>query len=287
MKQYKEIKCEISERILTITINRPERYNAYTESMRDEIIDALDYADSDDNVRVVIVTGNPEGRNFCAGMDLGDAGSTFDYSKVKPEEHRDGGGMLTLRIFESKKPIIAAMNGSAVGVGFTMTLPMDFRIASNKAKMGAVFVRRGIVTDACCAYFLPRIAGMATAMKWGMTGKVFTAQEAFDDGILTQVVEPEEVMPTARALALDIAKNCAPVSVALVRQLMWRLQSANHPMDAHEIESMLFHWIGQQPDAAEGINSFLEKREPRYTMSVANGMPPFYPWWPKRTFRNK
>ena len=233
MKQYEQIKCEVSEHILTITIDRPEKFNAYTEHMREEMISALDEAYRDDEIRVIIFTGNPAGRNFCAGMDLSDAGSTFDYTAVDELDHRDGGGQLCLKIYESNKPIIGAINGSAVGIGFTMTLPMDFRIVSNKAKMGAVFVRRGIVNDGCSSYFLPRLIGMANAMYMVMTGKVIPASEAEKLGLVTQLVEPEEVYPAARALALDLAQNTAPVSAALVRTLMWQMQNASCPMEAH------------------------------------------------------
>ena len=287
MKQYEQIQCEVSDRILTITINRPEKANAYTEHMREEMISALDEAYRDDEIRVIIFTANPAGKNYCAGMDLSAAGSTFDYTGVDELDHRDGGGQLCLKIYESNKPVIGAINGSAVGIGFTMTLPMDFRIVSSRAKLGAVFVRRGIVNDGCSSYFLPRLIGMANAMYLVMTGKVVTAQEADRLGLVTRLEEPEEVYPAARALALDLAQNTAPVSAALVRRLMWQMQSAASPMDAHEIESRLLHWVGQQKDAGEGVSSFLEKRAPRYSMSPATDMPPFYPWWEERTFRNR
>lgn len=287
MKQYQQIKCEVSERILTITIDRPEKANAYTEQMREEMISALDEAYNDDEIRVIIFTANPDGKNYCAGMDLSAAGSTFDYTAVSEMNHRDGGGQLCLKIYESNKPIIGAINGPAVGIGFTMTLPMDFRIVSNKAKLGAVFVRRGIVNDGCSSYFLPRIIGMANAMYMVMTGKVITAAEAEKLGLVTQLAEPEDVYSAARALALDLAKNTAPVSVALVRRLMWQMQGASDPMEAHEIESRLLYWVGQQKDADEGIRSFLEKRSPEYSMSPTKDMPSFYPWWPKQAFRNR
>lgn len=282
---YEQIKYEVAERILTITLNRPHRLNAYTEFMRDEIIDALDHAEADDNIRAIIVTG--EGRGFCAGADLGKGGSTFNYNDESQDEHRDGGGILALRIFKLKKPIIAAINGPAVGVGLTMTLPMDIRIASNTAKMGIVFVRRGIVIDACSSWFLPRVVGMSQALEWGLTGRVFSAQEAFDGRLVSKVVAPEEVIPTARAIALDIAQNTAPVSVALVRQLMWQMSGADHPMEAHRVESKGYHWLGQQPDAAEGVTAFLEKRLPNFTMSPDRNMPDFYPWSPEPDFREK
>lgn len=282
---YKQIKYEVSDRILTITLYRPDRLNAYTEHMREEIIDALDHAEADDDIRVIIVTG--EGSGFCAGMDLGDGSETFDYSNVPREEHRDGGGLLTLRIFKLKKPIIAAINGPAVGVGITMTLPMDIRIASTSAKMGFVFARRGIVNDGCSSWFLPRVVGIAQAMEWFVTGRVFTAQEALEGGLVKKVVAPEELLPTARAIALEITNNTAPVSVALARQLLLQMLGADHPIEAHKVESMLLHWIGQQPDKAEGINSFLEKRLPNFTMSAHKDLPEFYPWWTERPFKDK
>lgn len=285
MKEYQQILCEVSEHILTITLNRPEKLNAYTEFMREEIIDALECAYHDDDVRVIIFTG--AGRGYCAGMDLDAGDSTFDYSDERPLEHRDGGGMLALKIYESNKPIIGAINGAAAGVGFTMTLPMDIRIASTKAKFGAVFVRRGIITESCSSYFLPRICGFANAMKMVLTGKLVYAQEALEMGLVHQLVEPEDLMETARGIARDIVENTAPVSVAIVRRLMWQMQSAKHPMDAHEDESLLLHWIPQQPDAAEGINSFLEKRPPQYRMSPDKDLPDFYPMWKGRTFRGE
>lgn len=288
MKKYEQILYEVKEHILTITINRPDRKNAYTEHMRDEMILALDEAYGNDDIRVIIITGNPAGRNFCAGMDLGDAGATFDYTSVAELDHRDGGGMLCLKIYESNKPVIGAINGSAVGIGFTMMLPMDFRIVSNKAKLGAVFVRRGIVSDGCSSYFLPRLIGMANTMRMVLTGKVYPADElASLGGLITQLCDTDEVYPTAYALAQDIVANTAPVSVALVRRLMWYMQGASHPMDAHELESRLMYWVGQQPDAAEGINSFLEKRDPVYVMSPTKNVPGFCPWHEQRTFRSR
>lgn len=283
--EYTQIKYEVEERILTLTLNRPERLNAYNdEVMCPEIIDALDKADADDNIRVIIVTG--EGRAFCAGMDLGN-GEAFDYTKVAEDEHRDGGGMIALRIYQLKKPIIAAINGPAVGVGLTMTMPMDIRIAADNAKMGIVFVRRGVVLDACSSWFLPRIVGMNKALEWALSGRIFTAEEAFASGFLNYMVAPEEVMPKARAIAQEIALNTAPVSVALVRQMMWSMLGAPHPMEAHRIESKGFHWTGQQIDSLEGIAAFLDKRLPNYTMSPHTNMPGYYPWQNEPPFKEK
>ncbi|NLB18860.1 MAG: crotonase/enoyl-CoA hydratase family protein [Syntrophomonadaceae bacterium] len=283
--KYEQIKYDVTDRICTITLNRPERLNAYTEFMRDEMIDAMNRAEADDNVRVIIVTG--EGQGFCAGADLGSGGSSFTYDDVSEEDHRDGGGILALRIFQLKKPIIAAINGPAVGVGLTMTLPMDIRIASNTAKMGIVFARRGIIIDAGASWFLPRVVGIGQALEWGLTGRVFSAQEALERRLVSKLVDPEEVVPIARAMALEIADNTAPVSIALMRQLMWTMLGANHPMEAHRIESKGYHWIGQQPDAAEGVTSFLEKRPPNFTMSPARDMPHFYPWITEPPFKSE
>lgn len=283
--EYQQIKYEVAERILTITLNRPEKLNAYTEFMRDEIIDALDHAEADDNIRVIIVTG--AGRAFCAGMDLSDQGSTFDASSITEDEFHDGGGMLALRIFKLKKPIIAAINGPAVGVGCTMTLPMDIRIASTNAKMGIVFVRRGVLVDACSSWFLSKVLGIGRALEWALTGKVFSAQEANEGGLFNKLVAPEELIPTARAIALDIALNTAPVSVALTRQLIWTMAGARHPMEAHRLESKGFHWAGQQPDVKEGVMAFLEKRAPNYTMSPATDMPEFFPWMEEPEFKKE
>jgi enoyl-CoA hydratase/carnithine racemase len=195
--------------------------------------------------------------------------------------------MLALRIFKLKKPIIAAINGPAVGVGCTMTLPMDIRIASTKAKMGIVFVRRGVLIDACSSWFLSKVLGIGRALEWALTGRVFTAQEAYEGGLLNYVVEPEELIPKARAIAKEIAENTAPVSVAITRQLIWGMAGTEHPMQAHRVESKGFHWAGSQPDVVEGIMAFLEKRPPNYTMSVKDGMPPFYPWIEEPDFKEK
>lgn len=287
MNAYKEIKCELSENILTIMINRPERHNAYTETLNAEMRDALAQADQNDEVRVIILTTNPEGKTFCAGMDLGAGGSTFDVKSIPEMEHRDSGGVLNLAIYDVNKPIIAAINGSAVGVGFTMTLPCDFRIVSKKAKLGAVFVRRGIFLDGAASYFLPRLVGMSNALKIALTGKIWTPAELESTGLFYKIVEPEEVMNEARALAKDIAVNCAPVSTVMIKRQLWSMQQADSPMAAHEAESLLYWNLGDSPDAAEGVNAFLEKRDPQWSLSPTKDLPHFYPWWPQRTFRNK
>jgi enoyl-CoA hydratase/carnithine racemase len=285
--QYETIRCEAEEHILTVTLHRPEKLNAFTTRMRDELIAAFDQADADDEVRVVIVTG--AGRAFCAGADLSEGAATFD-SQVRGsadtlEAHRDGGGMVTLRIFESKKPIIAAINGPAVGVGITMTLPMDIRLASTNARMGFVFARRGIVPEACSSWFLPRLVGISKAAEWVYTGRVFDADAALQAGLISRVVAPDELLETARALGREIADSTSAVSVALARQLLWRMLGADHPMEAHKIDSKCIFWMGQSADAYEGVMSFLEKRPARFTLKPSCDLPPFYPWWSDRRFR--
>ena len=283
---YTHIKYDISERILTITLNRPEKLNTFTPTMKAELIDSFDRADADDNVRGVIVTGS--GRAFCAGADFGNAGDTFDYSRRDSQEsletHRDNGGLVSLRIYDMKKPVIAAINGPVVGVGITMTLPMDIRLASEDAKFGFVFTRRGVVPEACSSWFLPRIVGMSQAAEWILTGRVFPAQEALQGGLVSEVLKPEALMPRARELALEIAQNTSALSVALARQLLWRMAGADHPMEAHKIDSKCMYWTGKNADSNEGIQSFLEKRAPQFILKPSSDMPGFYPWWDERPF---
>ena len=284
---YEQIAYRVEDGLLTITLNRPEKLNAFTARMMHELIDAFDRADADDAVRAVIVTG--AGRAFCAGADLSEGGRTFDYTGgPRPqaiEEHRDGGGLVSLRIFESKKPVIAAINGPAVGVGVTMTLPMDVRIASSGARIGFVFARRGIVPEACSSWFLPRIVGIGQAQEWVLTGRVFPAEEALAGRLVSRVVAPDDLMPTARALGREIADNTSAVSVALARQLLWRMLGADHPMEAHRVDSRLIYWAGHAADALEGVTAFLEKRPPRFPLRPSDQMPELYPWWPERKFR--
>ena len=284
---YREIRYEVSDAILTITLDRPERLNAYTLVMDSELKHALNRADADDKVRAVIVTG--AGRAFCAGADLTLGGKTFDYHargvEGTLETVRDPGGMTTLRIYDLKKPVIAAINGPAVGFGITMTLPMDIRLASEDARMGFVFTRRGIVMEACSSWFLPRIVGISKASEWVLTGRVFNAREALAHGLVSQVLAPDELMPRTREVAAEIARNTSAVSVALCRQLLWKMLGADHPMEAHKLESKCMFWAGSQADAQEGIHSFLEKRSPRFAMKPGGDMPQFYPWWSERPFR--
>ncbi|MEQ1865106.1 MAG: crotonase/enoyl-CoA hydratase family protein [Micropepsaceae bacterium] len=297
---FTEIKYDVADKIATITLNRPEKLNAFTGVMMAELIEAFGKADADDNVRVVIVTG--AGRGFCAGADLSAGAKTFDYGARtdRPEKAgvpmkngtvdwshegvRDGGGRVTLRIFECLKPVIGAINGPAVGIGVTMQLPMDIRIASETARFGFVFARRGIVPEACSSWFLPRLVGISKAMEWCATGRVFDAKEALDAGLVSKVVKAEELMAAAHALAREIADNTSPVSVALTRQMLWRMLGADHPMEAHKIDSRGIYARGQQADAKEGVVSFLEKRPANFPDKVSKDMPGYYPWWSERKY---
>lgn len=280
---YETLLTEVEDGVMTITLNRPDRLNAFTTQMMSDWLELLDEVDADDDVRAVVVTG--AGRGFCAGADLGSGGDTFDDSeRVQSEEHRDGGGRVTLRLFDCKKPLIAAINGPAVGVGITMTLPMDIRIASDQAKMGFVFARRGIVPEACSSWFLPRVVGINQAMEWVATGRVFPAEEALAGGLVSRVVAPDALLPTARELAREIAANTSGVSIALSRQLLWKMLGADHPMEAHRVDSQAIYAMGRSPDAYEGVQSFLEKRPPKFSMRPSEDMPDFYPWWTDPTF---
>lgn len=281
---YGEIRLAVADGVATITLDRPEKLNAFTATMMAELLDAFDRTDADDAVRAVVVTG--AGRAFCAGADLSAGGGTFDYrSEASAEAHRDGGGLVALRIFESKKPVIAAINGAAVGVGATMTLPMDIRIAATSARFGFVFARRGIVPEAASSWFLPRVVGIAQAAEWCFTGRLFPAEEALAARLVSRVVEPEALLPTAYGLAREIAEHAAPVSVAVTRALLWRMLGADHPMEAHRIDSRCIYELGRSPDAAEGVTAFLEKRPPRFPGRVSRDLPPVYPWWRERPFR--
>jgi enoyl-CoA hydratase/carnithine racemase len=281
---YETLETTLDERVLTIALNRPDRLNAFNTTMLQDLLAAFDEADANDDVRAVIVTG--KGRAFCAGADLGGGGSTFDASRQESiDDHRDGGGLVTLRIFECRKPVIAAINGPAVGVGATMTLPMDVRLAGESARMGFVFARRGIVPEACSSWFLPRVVGISQAMEWVATGRIFQAQEALAGSLVSRVLPDAELLPAARALGREIAENTSPVSVALSRQMLWRMLGADHPMEAHKIDSKAIFSMGRSPDAYEGVQSFLEKRLPRFSMRASKDLPPFFPWWTERSFK--
>ena len=250
-----------------------------------ELIDAFDRADADDEVRAIIVTGS--GRGFCAGADLSSGGNTFNAEERDDREdglHRDGGGRVTLRIFECKKPVIGAINGPAVGIGATMLLPMDIRLCSESARFGFVFARRGIVPEACSSYFLPKIVGISQALQWCYSGKVFPAAEAASGGLVQEVYEADDLLPAARAIATEIASNTSAVSVALIRQMMWKMLGADHPMEAHKIDSRGIYHMGRGADAKEGVESFLEKRPAEFGLKVSEDMPEYFPWWDEREF---
>ncbi len=290
--EFDQIRAELVDHVLTITLNRPDRLNAWTPTMGRELIAAFDQADADDAVRVIVVTG--AGRGFCAGADLARGGETFDKrqrdlesgeasdqrrGESEGEIPRDGGGQFTLRVFDCTKPVIAAINGSAVGVGATMTLPMDIRLAAQDARLGFVFARRGIVPEACSSWFLPRLVGISRAMEWVATGRVFSASEALAAGLVRSVHPAGELLDAAYRLAREIADNTAPVSVALARQMMWRMLGAEHPMIAHRADSRGMSARGQSADAREGIASFLEKRPAEYPDRVSAGLPDVFPGW--------
>jgi enoyl-CoA hydratase/carnithine racemase len=294
---YETIKYDVADQILTITLNRPDKLNAFNQQMMTELIDAFDKADADDNVRAIIVTG--EGRGFCAGADLSSGGDTFDRdAKRGPAKRlangavdysdaniRDGGGQVTLRIFKCLKPVIGAINGSAVGIGVTMQLPMDIRIASENARFGFVFSQRGIVPEAASSWFLPRLVGISQALEWCYSGRVFPAQEALAGGLVSRVVPPDQLIPTARELARSFIDKTAPVSVALIRQMMWRLMGADDPMEAHKVDSRGIYARGRSDDVKEGVMSFLEKRPAQFKNKVSSDMPDYFPWWTEREYK--
>ncbi|MBS0482744.1 MAG: crotonase/enoyl-CoA hydratase family protein [Proteobacteria bacterium] len=281
---YTQIALDISEGIATLTLNRPEKMNAFTGTMMNEIIDAMDRIDADDKVRAVIFTGAGD-RAFCAGADLTPDDGRAVFSSGDPVSDlsdirvRDGGGLLTLRLFQSRKPLISACNGAAVGVGVTMQLPMDIRLASDNARFGFVFARRGIVPEACSSWFLPKIVGINQALEWCMTGRIFGADEALRAGLVRSVHPQAELMDAARGIAREIAENTSAVSVAMTRAMLWRLPSGAHPMEAHRVDSRAIYRLSKGVDATEGVQSFLEKRAPVFPGRVSADMPDFYPWW--------
>jgi enoyl-CoA hydratase/carnithine racemase len=290
---YKTLIYDVSEGIATITLNRPEKLNACNVEMIDELLAVLDLVDADDAVRALIVTG--QGRAFCAGAELSSGANIFDtgdsavgadgrvdYSK---DCVRDAGGRITLRLFQCLKPVIAAVNGAAVGVGITMTLPMDIRLAGESAKVGFVFARRGIVPEAASSYFLPRIVGISRALEWCYSGRVYPAAEAKAGGLFREVYPDEQLLPAARAIAQEIAANTAPVSIALTRQMLWRGLGFSHPMDAHRVDSRAVHARTRSTDLAEGIAAFLEKRPAKFVDRVSQDMPDFFPWWEDPEYR--
>ncbi|RDC59289.1 Enoyl-CoA hydratase [Alteripontixanthobacter maritimus] len=290
MTGYSQIAFDITDRIATITLDRPEKLNAYTRHMMAEICDAIDRTDKDDDVRAVIFTGSGE-RAFCAGADLtpesGDRpfASAREVDDLSDDIVRDGGGRLTLRLFNSKKPLISACNGVAVGVGATMQLPMDMRLASENARFGFVFAKRGIVPEAASSWFLPRLVGMQTALEWTMTGRIFGADEALKHGLVRSIHPQSELLVAAHELASEIAENTSAVSIAMTRAMLWRLSATEHPMMAHRMDSRSIYRLSRSDDAKEGIASFLEKRAPEFTDTVVDDMPDFYPWWQEPEYK--
>lgn len=312
MSDFGQITYEVSDRIATLTLNRPDKLNAFTGKMVFEVCKAFDLADADDDVRAVIVTG--AGRGFCAGADMSQGANTFEHtsgsvgrtSDEKPDEEsgakrsdhvedvgmsggspdskRDGGGVVSLRIFNSLKPVIAAVNGPAVGVGSTMLLPMDIRLASTSARFGFVFTQRGIVPEAASSWFLPRVVGISQALEWSFLGDVFEAEEALAGGLVRSLHQPDDLLPAARAIATRLAERTSSVSVAMARQQLWRMLGESHPMAAHRVESKAVPQLGAAADAVEGVTSFLEKRPPNFTLGPANDMPDVYPWFTEPEF---
>ncbi len=291
MADFETILTSVDDGIFTLTLNRPDRMNAFTPLMMREMIAAFDLADADDAVRAIIVTG--AGRAFCAGADLASGAATFDYaahggadSPIRPDgsvdwDHagvRDSGGRVALRIFACKKPVIGAINGAAVGIGATMQLPMDFRLASDAARFGFVFARRGIVPEAASSWFLPRLVGIGQALEWCYSGRVFDGAEALQGGLVRSIHAPDDLLPAARAFAKELTAQSAPVSIALTRQMMWRMMGAASPMDAHRLDSRLVWARGGMADAKEGVASFLEKRAAAYPDTVSADLPHFSPW---------
>ena len=281
---FEQILYEKDGPILTITLNRPDKLNAFTGQMMQEIIEAMDTADADDEVRAIIFTG--AGRGFCAGADLSAGKDTFNNDAPGKQSglQRDGGGLLTLRLFESKKPLISACNGPAVGVGATMQCAMDIRLASEKARYGFVFSRRAIVPEACSSWFLPRIVGIQTALEWTFSGRVFEASEALDRGFVRSVHAEDELLPAAKALAMEFSEMTSAVSVTLIRHMLWKMLGADHPMEAHKIDSRGVYHRGRSADAFEGVESFLQKRAPSFPGKVSKDLPEFFPWWDEPSF---
>jgi enoyl-CoA hydratase/carnithine racemase len=290
MTDFTQIIVEKADGIATITLNRPEKMNAYTRHMQSEIVAAMDDIDADDDIRAVIFTGAGE-RAFCAGADLTPEGggqifsSGEEVTDLSDPLVRDGGGMLTLRLFQSTKPLISACNGVAVGVGATMQLAMDIRLASDTARYGFVFARRGIVPEACSSWFLPKIVGISQALEWCYSGRVFDAEEAKAGGLVRSIHSGGDLMAEARGIAREIADNTSALSVAMTRAMMWRLSNTEHPMMAHRIDSKAIYTLSRGVDAKEGIASFLEKREPSYPGKVSSDMPDFYPWWDEPDYK--
>jgi enoyl-CoA hydratase/carnithine racemase len=287
---FEQITYQVEDRILTITLNRPERMNACNARTYEELIAAFDLADADDEVKAIIVTG--AGKAFCAGADLERGADTWgarsELTDLSKQERYigNGGGRIVRRIFDCHKPVIAALNGAAVGVGITMTLAMDIRLAVKGAKIGFVFASRGIVPEACSSWFLPRIVGISKALEWCYSARIFRTEEGLDAGLFRSLHEPEELLPAARALAKEFVANSSAVSMTLTRHMLWRMLGASHPLEAHEVDTAAINALGKSDDAREGISAFLEKRAPNFRDRVTQHLPKFFPWWKDRSFKN-
>lgn len=285
MKKFETLRTETKENSLIIYLSREERMNAFTLTMQQELVAALDEAENMDEIKSIIFTG--DGKAYCAGADLSSGGDTFDNRKGREKTNnvvRDSGGLLTLRLFKSKKPLIAAVNGAAVGIGATMLLPMDFRICSEEARFGFVFARRGIVPEAASSWFLPRLVGITKALELCYSGKIITAKEAEDINLVSEVLPKEQLIDRALAVANEFTAESSQISIALTRQMMWRMLGADDPMEAHKIDSRGVFELGQSGEAIEGVKSFLEKRPPSFPGKVSKDMPSFYPWWDEKEF---
>ena len=285
MKNYETLDATKDKKVLTIQFTRPEKMNTFSGQMLKDIMEVLDDAEKDDEVRAVIFTGS--GKAFCAGADLSSGEDTFDMSDRQKKDQnvqRDTGGVLTLRLFDFKKPLIAAINGAAVGVGVTMTLPMDVRICSDRAKFGFVFAKRGIVPEACSSWFLPKIVGISNALQWCLSGKIFQPTEALEKGLITEITSEEDLLKRAKEIASDFVDSTSSLSVTLIRQMLWKMLGADHPMEAHKVDSRGVYFLGKTGEASEGVLSFLEKRDPNFPGKVSKDLPEFYPWWTEKDF---
>lgn len=285
MKNYETLDTSRDKKVLTIQFTRPEKMNTFSGQMLRDILEVLDDAEKDDEVRAVIFTGS--GKAFCAGADLSSGEDTFDMSDRQKKDQnvqRDTGGVLTLRLFDFKKPLIAAINGAAVGVGVTMTLPMDIRICSDRAKFGFVFAKRGIVPEACSSWFLPKIVGISNALQWCLSGKIFQPTEALEKGLITEITSEEDLLKRAKEIASDFVDSTSSLSVTLIRQMLWKMLGADHPMEAHKVDSRGVYFLGKTGEASEGVLSFLEKRDPNFPGKVSKDLPEFYPWWTEKDF---
>lgn len=285
MNNYETIRTEIIDNSMIIYLSREDKMNAFTFSMQQEIVSALDEGEMNDDIKTIIFTG--DGRAYCAGADLSSGGATFDNRKGRERTNnvvRDSGGLLTLRLFKNKKPIIAAVNGAAVGIGVTMTLPMDARICTDKARFGFVFAKRGIVPEAASSWFLPRLIGINKALELCYSGKIISANEAREIGLVSEVVSDDKLIERALEISNEFTAESSQISVALTRQMMWRMLGADDPMEAHKIDSRAIFELGQSDEALEGVNSFLEKRLPTFPGKVSKNMPSFFPWWDEKEF---